>query len=64
MWGAGAARACVQLTPLEALLFGSMVSATDPVSVLAVFQRLGADPDLFALVSEALQGVGQTALPW
>ena len=50
VWGAGAARLCAPLAPLEALLFGSMVSATDPVSVLAVFQRLGADPDLFALV--------------
>ena len=50
MWAAGNAGICTQLTFLEALLFGSMVSATDPVTVLSVFQRLGANADLFALV--------------
>ena len=48
--GAGAAGLCLRLSPLEALIFGSIVSATDPVTVLAVFQRLGAHPDLYALV--------------
>jgi len=32
------------------LIFGALISATDPVTVLAVFQDLGVNPDLFALV--------------
>lgn len=97
VWASGAAGLCLPLSPLHALLFGSIVSATDPVSwhasrfliscsqttlclylvpvpcmlwapsaavpaqtlrmllslqvtVLAVFQRLGANADLYALV--------------
>ncbi|KAL4451761.1 hypothetical protein ABPG75_007423 [Micractinium tetrahymenae] len=50
VWAAGAAGLCTALPLLETLLFGSIISATDPVSVLAVFQRLGANQDLFALV--------------
>jgi sodium/hydrogen exchanger 8 len=95
VWAAGALGLCTAFTFLEALLFGSIVSATDPVrhflqlsfqiphchrqswdslkgaqppsllprcccdvlcpyclqvTVLAVFQKLGADANLFALV--------------
>ncbi|EFN58404.1 hypothetical protein CHLNCDRAFT_140336 [Chlorella variabilis] len=50
VWGAGALGLCPPFSPLPALLFGSVVSATDPVTVLAVFQRLGAHPDLYSLV--------------
>eukprot|EP01025_Chloroclados_australasicus_P016389 TRINITY_DN1819_c0_g1_i1.p1 TRINITY_DN1819_c0_g1~~TRINITY_DN1819_c0_g1_i1.p1 ORF type:complete len:621 (-),score=71.82 TRINITY_DN1819_c0_g1_i1:831-2606(-) len=39
-----------QLKFLEALLFGSIISATDPVTVLAVFSKLGAQEDLYSLV--------------
>eukprot|EP01052_Picozoa_sp_SAG31_P023373 SAG31_NODE_1923_length_6914_cov_3.243580_3_plen_179_part_00 len=35
---------------LESLVFGSLISATDPVTVLAIFGKLGADRDLYALV--------------
>eukprot|EP01026_Neomeris_dumetosa_P005986 TRINITY_DN11847_c0_g2_i1.p1 TRINITY_DN11847_c0_g2~~TRINITY_DN11847_c0_g2_i1.p1 ORF type:complete len:342 (+),score=41.25 TRINITY_DN11847_c0_g2_i1:144-1028(+) len=35
---------------LESLLFGTIVSATDPVTVLAVFSKLGAQEDLYSLV--------------
>ncbi|KAH9568904.1 hypothetical protein CY35_03G103400 [Sphagnum magellanicum] len=35
---------------LESILFGALISATDPVSVLAVFQELGTDVNLYALV--------------
>ncbi|KAK3699397.1 hypothetical protein QZH41_018553 [Actinostola sp. cb2023] len=35
---------------LECLLFGSLVSATDPVTVLAIFHDLHVDVDLYALV--------------
>ncbi len=34
----------------SALLFGSIISATDPVSVLALFKTLGAPPRLTAIV--------------
>ncbi|KAH7332255.1 hypothetical protein KP509_20G078500 [Ceratopteris richardii] len=34
----------------ESLLFGAIVSATDPVTVLAIFQELGTDVNLYALV--------------
>ena len=41
---------CYALSPLAALTFGSLISATDPVAVLATFQQLGVSPDLFSLV--------------
>ena len=34
----------------EACGFGSLISATDPVSVLAIFKELDADPNLYAIV--------------
>mmetsp|Transcript_6936 Transcript_6936/g.10978 ORF Transcript_6936/g.10978 Transcript_6936/m.10978 type:complete len:614 (+) Transcript_6936:152-1993(+) len=37
-------------TKLECLLFGSIISATDPVSVIAVFHRIGVKPSLLVLV--------------
>ena len=37
-------------SPKEALLFGSLMSATDPVATLAVLGSLGVDPQLYALV--------------
>jgi NhaP-type Na+/H+ or K+/H+ antiporter len=38
------------LSAVEALSFGALISATDPVTVLAVFGSAGADRDLHALV--------------
>ena len=35
---------------VNAMMFGSIISATDPVSVLAIFNDLKVDRDLFALV--------------
>ena len=47
----------VGLTPLsppftwrEAFAFGSLISATDPVSVLATFKEMDVDPSLYALI--------------
>ena len=47
----------VGLTPLsppftwkEAFAFGSLISATDPVSVLAIFKEMDADVNLYAIV--------------
>ena len=34
----------------DAMFFGSIISATDPVSVLAIFNELGVDVDLHALI--------------
>ena len=34
----------------ESFAFGSLISATDPVSVLAIFKEMDADPNLFAIV--------------
>jgi sodium/hydrogen exchanger 8 len=31
-------------------MFGSLISATDPVTVLSIFQELGSDVNLYALV--------------
>jgi len=50
MWGFGAAGMCYALSFLEAVMFGAIISATDPVTVLSVFQRLGANIDLYSLV--------------
>ena len=39
-----------EMTLLETICFGSLISATDPVSTLAVFSELKVDPTLFYLV--------------
>lgn len=49
-YAAGQAGLCHPLGGLAALYFGSLISATDPVTVLAVFQKLGVKCDLFAMV--------------
>jgi NhaP-type Na+/H+ or K+/H+ antiporter len=38
------------LSFLDCLIFGSIISATDPVTVLAIFKQLSADYDLYANV--------------
>lgn len=40
----------LQMDLWTALLFGAMISATDPVSVLALFKKLGVDHNISALV--------------
>ncbi|VDM95640.1 unnamed protein product [Thelazia callipaeda] len=40
----------VSFTFKELLFFGSLMSATDPVSILAVFQEMQVESDLYALV--------------
>ena len=35
---------------LEILLFASLITAVDPVAVLAIFQEVGVNPDLYFLV--------------
>eukprot|EP01025_Chloroclados_australasicus_P065997 TRINITY_DN9019_c0_g1_i8.p1 TRINITY_DN9019_c0_g1~~TRINITY_DN9019_c0_g1_i8.p1 ORF type:complete len:494 (-),score=32.00 TRINITY_DN9019_c0_g1_i8:447-1733(-) len=50
MWLTGYMRWVFAMNFLEALIFGAIISATDPVTVLAVFSKLGAQEDLYALV--------------
>ena len=35
---------------LECLLFGSALSATDPVTILAIFQQYKVDPTLYSII--------------
>jgi len=46
----GQAGMAVEFGVLESLVFGALISATDPVTVLAVFSKLNADPDLFSFI--------------
>jgi NhaP-type Na+/H+ or K+/H+ antiporter len=49
------------LSMTEVLLFASLISAVDPVAVLAIFQEVGVNPDLyFLLFGESLLN-GETA---
>jgi len=50
VWYAGQLGICYPLGMLASLTFGSLISATDPVTVLAVFQALGVKVDLFSMV--------------
>jgi len=49
-WYAGQLGLCYPMGLLASLTFGSLISATDPVTVLAVFQALGVNSDLFSMV--------------
>ncbi|KAJ5075998.1 sodium/hydrogen exchanger [Anaeramoeba ignava] len=40
----------LKLTHIECLLFGSLISATDPVCVLSIFKHLGVDVNLYSNV--------------
>ena len=50
LWLMGKAGVCYSLSLIDAGIFGSLISATDPVTTLAVFSHLGADKNLFYLV--------------
>ncbi|MEW5307436.1 MAG: hypothetical protein WDW36_009833 [Sanguina aurantia] len=50
MWAFGVWGWCERLSLISNLTFGAIISATDPVTVLAVFNKLNADPQLYALV--------------
>ncbi len=45
MWIFGVLGWCYSMPALYCLTFGAIISATDPVAVLAVFESLGANPD-------------------
>ncbi|CAA3028940.1 sodium hydrogen exchanger 6-like [Olea europaea subsp. europaea] len=46
----GAMYLTYKLPFVECLMFGALISATDPVTVLSIFQELGTDVNLYALV--------------
>ncbi|XP_066925073.1 sodium/hydrogen exchanger 8-like [Clytia hemisphaerica] len=50
MYGLGLAGLAHPLKLIEAFSFGSLISATDPVSTLALFSSMNADQDLYAIV--------------
>jgi NhaP-type Na+/H+ or K+/H+ antiporter len=50
LWGLGQAGWTHDISLMETICFGSLISATDPVSTLAVFTELRVDPTLFYLV--------------
>ena len=49
-WGFGEIGLAKKFTWQEAFAFGSLISATDPVSVLAIFKEMDADVDLYAII--------------
>ena len=48
----------------EVLLFSSLISAVDPVAVLAIFQEVGVNPDLYFLLfgESLLNGLNRFSL--
>ncbi|GAB2275270.1 Sodium/hydrogen exchanger 6 [Dionaea muscipula] len=47
---AGVTYLVYRLPFVECMMFGALISSTDPVTVLAIFQELGTDVNLYALV--------------
>lgn len=40
----------MDLTYIDSMIFGSILSATDPVTILAIFSQLKVDPQLYAII--------------
>ncbi|KAJ1913737.1 monovalent cation:H+ antiporter, CPA1 (nhx1) [Mycoemilia scoparia] len=40
----------IPFSPLDSLIIGSILSATDPVTILAVFEQLRVDPKLYSII--------------
>lgn len=41
----------INISFIDSMIFGSILSATDPVTVLAIFSQLHVDPQLFSIIS-------------
>ncbi|KAI8973466.1 Sodium/hydrogen exchanger family-domain-containing protein [Mycotypha africana] len=41
----------VSISFLDSMIFGSILSATDPVTILAIFNQLQVDPQLYSIIS-------------
>ena len=50
VYAAGQLGLCYALSGLASLFFGALISATDPVTVLAVFKAIGVRDDIFSIV--------------
>ncbi|QDZ19404.1 sodium/hydrogen exchanger [Chloropicon primus] len=50
VWGCGALGLCYELSIIQAGLFGSLISATDPVTTLAILGNVKADQNLYYLI--------------
>jgi NhaP-type Na+/H+ or K+/H+ antiporter len=64
LWHMGLMGAMLEhLTMTECLVFASLISAVDPVAVLAIFQEVGVNEDLYYLLfGESLfNGKNQTS---
>lgn len=48
----------------DCLFFGAIISATDPVTVLAIFNELHVDVDLYALVFGMISNRTRLGLLW
>lgn len=40
----------LQLSMLDCIVFGSVLSSTDPVTILAIFHQMRVDPKLYAII--------------
>jgi sodium/hydrogen exchanger-like protein 6/7 len=40
----------IEMSVTDCMGLGAIISATDPVTILAVFQQLGVEPDLYAVI--------------
>lgn len=49
-WATGQMHLSKKFTWQESFAFGSLISATDPVSVLAIFKEMDADYDLYSII--------------
>jgi NhaP-type Na+/H+ or K+/H+ antiporter len=49
-WATGVAGVSYEFTIKDSFAFGSLISATDPVAVLAIFKEMDADENLYAIV--------------
>lgn len=41
----------INISFIDSMIFGSILSATDPVTILAIFSQLHVDPQLFSIIS-------------
>lgn len=53
LWAASEAGWILKFTAAEAFTFGALLSATDPVSTLAIFSKLHVEPKMVCLFSIA-----------
>ena len=40
----------ISISFIDSMIFGAILSATDPVTILAIFSQLHVDPQLFSII--------------